>query len=102
MLYCTVLYCTVLYCAVLYCTVLYCTVLYCTVLLQVVVYDGYRPGDETIHHFWEVLLHYSELMQKKFLLFTTGQCFVIRDHIFGEDPYQHFHNAGRRALLSTY
>ena len=70
-----------------YCTVLYCTVLYCTALLQVVVYDGYRPGDETIHHFWEVLLHYSELMQKKFLLFTTGQCFVIRDHNIWEDSY---------------
>ena len=41
-------------------------------LKKVVVYDGYRPGDETVLHFWEVLLHYSEMLQKKFLLFTTG------------------------------
>ena len=72
-------------------------------MLQVVVYDGYRPGDETIHHFWEVLLHYSEMMQKKFLLFTTGQCFVIRGHNIWEDPYQYSDScAGRRPLLSPY
>ena len=58
-------------------------------LRKVVVYDGYRPGDETIQHFWEVtayfvrrgailcdytkvLLNYSDMLQKKFLLFTTG------------------------------
>ena len=58
-------------------------------LKKVVVYDGYRPSDETVLHFWEVrgclhrvlvtagvllqvLLQYSEMLQKKFLLFTTG------------------------------
>ena len=42
-------------------------------LRKVVVYDGYRPGDETVQQFWEVLLNYSEMLQKKFLLFTTGK-----------------------------
>ncbi|XP_023332612.1 probable E3 ubiquitin-protein ligase HECTD2 [Eurytemora carolleeae] len=43
-----------------------------TELKKVVVYDGYKPTDQTIIFFWEVLLNYSESLQKKFLLFTTG------------------------------
>ena len=27
-------------------------------LRKVVVYDGYRPGDETIQHFWEVTTYF--------------------------------------------
>ena len=27
-------------------------------LRKVVVYDGYRPGDETIQHFWEVTAYF--------------------------------------------
>ena len=48
-------------------------------LRKVVVYDGYRPGDETVQHFWEVLLNYSEMLQKKFLLFTTGKYNTSRE-----------------------
>ena len=31
---------------------------------QVVVYDGYRAGDETILHFWSVLLHYTAVLYR--------------------------------------
>ena len=31
-------------------------------LRKVVVYDGYRPGDETIQHFWEVTLSTPRIM----------------------------------------
>ena len=42
-------------------------------LKKVTTYDkGYRKEDATIGHFWEVLEDYSEDLQKKFLLFTTG------------------------------
>ena len=47
-------------------------------LRKVVIYDGYRPGDETVQQFWEVLLNYSEMLQKKFLLFTTGKYGISR------------------------
>ena len=30
-------------------------------LRKVVVYDGYRPGDETVHHFWEVNMFEKKL-----------------------------------------
>ena len=48
-------------------------------LRKVVVYDGYRPGDETVQQFWDVLLNYSEMLQKKFLLFTTGKYDTSRE-----------------------
>ena len=42
-------------------------------LKKVTTYDkGYRKEDATIGHFWQVLEDYSEDLQKKFLLFTTG------------------------------
>ena len=29
-------------------------------LIKVVVYDGYRAGDETIKHFWDVSLQFYD------------------------------------------
>ena len=52
-------------------------------LRKVVVYDGYRPGDETVQQFWEVLLNYSEMLQKKFLLFTTGNYNIQTERMCG-------------------
>ena len=41
-------------------------------LRKVTIYDGYKAEDLTMQHFWEILEDYSEELQKKFLLFTTG------------------------------
>ena len=41
-------------------------------LKKVTKYDGFTANDQTIRHFWEVVISMPDTIQRRFLLFCTG------------------------------